>query len=141
MVKTKPLVCISREGTLSLRWIKTIYAKRKQSINADYLNLRQRKVTHSAYLSKQKFTNVFVILPVVEISSIEMAFGTRRQGSGQSTVNNKVKILLFLQLIDTSLCLLLLTPDEMVLKEQCLSCLASIDFVPCSVKDLLLVLN
>lgn len=141
MVKTKPLVCISREGTLSLRWIKTIYAKRKQSINADYLNLRQRKVTHSAYLSKQKFTNVFVILPVVEISSIEMTFGTRRQGSGQSTVNNKVKILLFLQLIDTSLCLLLLTPDEMILKEQCLLCLASIDFVPCSVKDLLLVLN
>lgn len=52
-----------------------------------------------------------------------------------------MKILLFLQLIDTSLCLLLLTPDEMILKEQCLLCLASIDFVPCSVKDLLLVLN
>lgn len=117
MLKTKPIVDISREGSLNLRWIKRIYAKRKQYVNAEYLNPRQRKVTHSSNLRGQKFTDVFVILPAIEISNIEMAFGTGRQGSDQSTVNNKVKILLFWQLTDTSLCLPPLNPDEMILKE------------------------
>lgn len=52
-----------------------------------------------------------------------------------------VKVLLFQQLTDTSLCLPLLSPDAVILKERCLLFLAVIDFVPCRVKDLLLVLK
>lgn len=116
MLKTKPIVDISREGSLSLRWIKRIYGKRKQYVNAEYLKPRQGKVTYSSNLGGQKVTDVFVILPATEISNIEMAFETGRQGSDWSTVNNKVEML-FQQLTDTSLCLPLLSPDEMILKE------------------------
>lgn len=94
-MKTKPTVDISREGSLSLRWVKRTYAERKQYLDADYPNPRQRRVTHSSLARGQKFTDVFVISPATGISNIEMALGTGRWGSDQSTVSNKVEMLLF----------------------------------------------
>lgn len=78
VLKTKRLVGISREGSSGLGWIKRIYAKRKQDIDVEYLNLRSRKVTHSSNLSRYQFTDVFVILPATAISDIEMASGAGR---------------------------------------------------------------
>lgn len=68
--------------------------QKPQYVNAEYLNPRQRKVTHSSNFRGQKFTDVFVILPATEISNTEMAFEAGRWGSDWSTVNNCENVIL-----------------------------------------------